>query len=167
MSTADSLETSIEKGPHTAVHALAGRWRGHTKVWFEPGKIGDESDYEASIKLILGGRFALLEYEGAMLGKPLQGIAIIGYHFDAQAYEMAWIDSAHMGSAIMFASSAAKPAGLSVLGRYGGHDGSPAWGWRTAFERSDENRLIVSAYNVTPDGEESLAVETDYRRSGS
>lgn len=50
----------------------------------------------------------------------------------------------------------------TVLGSYGAADGPP-WGWRTTFERAGD-RLVVRHFNITPAGEEALAVQFDLER---
>ncbi|MEM1213297.1 MAG: DUF1579 family protein [Planctomycetota bacterium] len=40
------------------------------------------------------------------------------------------------------------------------------WGWRTVYRLLDDDHLAIRAYNVTPAGEETLAVEMRYERVG-
>lgn len=52
----------------------------------------------------------------------------------------------------------------SVLGSYPAGEG-PDWGWRTTLEMRGRDNLVISHYNITPGGEESIGVEIDYKRS--
>lgn len=77
---------------------------------------------------------------------------------------MAWVDSFHMGTGIMF-SQGSKPGKLfSVLGNYGEPGTPEPWGWRTVLELRDSNTLVITAYNITPAGEEGMATETVFSR---
>jgi hypothetical protein len=82
-----------------------------------------------------------------------------------QRYEAAWVDSGHNGTAIMFSESEPTQTGpVNVLGTYGGHDGGETWGWRTELEFPQDDRLLITMYNITPQGQEAKAVEFDYAR---
>lgn len=162
--TDEQLAESLDLGPHYELARLAGHWEGSTRVWFEPGVLGDESPMRGSIRLVLGGRFALHEYEGALGGKSLQGLAIYGYHVKRNRFEMAWIDSFHMGTAIMLATGGGNGPFLA-LGQYEAPHGGLQWGWRTDIELLNEDALVITAWNVSPQGEKARAVETRYFRS--
>ena len=150
--------------PHQQLRALEGRWRGVAKTYFEPGVLGDESEWRGTIRPILGGLYMLHEYEGKFDKTPHVGMAIVGYSTNYKRYEMAWVDTHHNGRAIMFAVGAPHDGHASVLGSYPDGVGGPDWGWRTEFEVRDANTIVINAYNITPTGEEALAIETVYRR---
>lgn len=158
------FEISLESGIHKELSALIGNWEGTTKTWFEPGIIADESVMKGTIRPILGGRFVMHEYKGSLNNKPFDGIAIYGFDIPNNKLQCAWIDSFHMGTGMMLSNGDALENGFSILGSYGGPDIPVPWGWRTVIELIDKDNLVITAYNISPEGQEDKATETIYRR---
>ena len=64
----------------------------------------------------------------------------------------------------MFCTGDAKQNGFSVLGSYPDTDGGPDWNWRTEVELIDKDHLIITSYNISPEGSEAKAVESKLTR---
>ena len=157
-----TLEASLADGPHHLLGRLAGGWTGASKTWFKPGELADESLFEGRFTTALDGRFALFEYTSEMQGKPRGGRAWYGFHLDDGEFTKAWIDTFHTGTLIMTFSGAAVEGGFEVAGSYAAGDG-PRWGWRSRVVLADDD-LVITDFNVTPDGQAAKAIETTLRR---
>jgi hypothetical protein len=150
--------------PHHFLAQLAGNWSGISKLWLEPGKLADESPVVGTIQLLLEGRFALYLYQGSIEGESQHGMFTFGCNTTLEKYEASWVDSFHNNTAIMFCSGDAIENGFFVLGSFPDPTGGPDWGWRTEVRLVDGSHLVITAYNISPEGEEAKATETDLKR---
>ncbi|MCT8334059.1 DUF1579 domain-containing protein [Leptospira sp. 85282-16] len=165
--TTNKFEESLKEGPHNQLQQLLGHWSGKTKTWFEKDVLADESDAEATITSLLDGRFISIDYHSSLDGKPFVGKMILGFDIPYQRFTSSWIDSFHMGSQIMLSSGESKGKGFSVLGSYGNPEyGDKLWGWRTEIQFLSEKEFSLTAFNISPEGEEAKATETIYKRVG-
>jgi hypothetical protein len=160
------LEQSKASGAHFQLSRMVGEWKGTAKTWFDPSKLEDESPISGSMRLIMGGRFILHEYQSSFKDEPLTGMAIYGYNLDLQKFQCAWMDSFHNGSAIMFSQGQKGDASINMLGSYAyiTPDTEQHWGWRTHIEMTSDSEMVMTAFNISPDGQESKATETIYRK---
>lgn len=158
-----------EGGAHHRLARMAGEWEGVFKLWFEADKLACESPQRGTIRVVLGGRFLLHEYQSRFGDDPIEGLAIYGCHLDDGRYESAWVESFGTGTSIMFSTApfSTGPASdprFEVLGDYGDGQGGPRWGWRTRIEQPDDETLLITMTNISPEGDAVKAVEIRYRR---
>lgn len=162
---ANAFEDSAAHGRHAQLARMQGQWEGSTKVWFEPGTppVVDATQ-RGSIRAVGGGRFLLHEYTCSTGDDASEGVALYAMHLDANAFEIAWVDTFHSGTSILFSTDDTKSGTFRALTHYGDGAGGPPWGWRTEIDQIDDDTLVIRMTNITPDGQECPAVETRYRR---
>ncbi len=161
------LQESKNKGPHLKLSKLEGNWEGIARTWFDPATLEDESPVKGNMKLIMDGKYVLFEYQGSFGGKPLSGLAIHGYNLELKRFESTWLDSFHTGTAIMFFKGNQNDEAINMLGSYAyvTPEAEQHWGWRTEIEMTKENEMVITSYNISPEGAEAKATESILKRS--
>ncbi len=144
----------------------AGSWQGTYHLYLYPDQ-HHTSASRATVIPVLGGRFARVDYDWAYDGAPQEGSLLLGAEEATGAVTAVWIDTWHMGDGIMICPGAANEAGAIVVrGSYAAPPG-PDWGWRTELAPDGPDGWRLRMINVTPDGQEMLAVEVDFGRTRS
>lgn len=150
---------------------MVGEWQGRYRVWLEPPAVCTDCRSMLHVEPLLNGRFISADYDwlsGAMPaigeapavdGESQSGSFMLGVT-GAGEWQMAWVDSWHNGDSILFSTGGPDP---NVTGVYA--PGDEPWSWRTVFELREPDHLVITAYNIAPDGREEIATEGDYRRT--
>ena len=141
---------------------LVGEWKGTNRLhtpWM-PVQL-QESNSTASVRSKMNGQFLTIEYTWEYESKPQEGMLILGRDSKSDAVQAVWTDSWHSKDVLMLCNGSIDADGrISVVGSYAVPE-HPDWGWRTEITPG-ENSFRYAMYNVTPEGEEDLAVETDF-----
>ncbi|MCU0617477.1 MAG: DUF1579 domain-containing protein, partial [Gemmatimonadaceae bacterium] len=143
-------------------------------LWFDRDASGQgrtlriaafESDTTLVVERAVGDVITLLRYTWAHDGTAHDGVLLVRDTAPDAPPAMVWADSFHTGGTFMSLGPGQRTAqGVSATGSYAAPPG-PDWGWRIALEATAPAKLTLRMYNITPDGEEALAVEAIYSRS--
>ena len=118
----------------------------------------------AIITLAAQSRFLSIQYNWSDSDQPQDGLLIVSHAESLQTVHAVWIDSWHMGDLFMWLKGNLTTAdSVSVQGSYAASPG-PDWGWRIDIETGASDRFRGVMYNISPEGEQALAVEANYTR---
>ncbi len=150
-----------------AIAACAGEWRGSNRLHDPNTGAPEDTHSTLAVHPVLGGRFVRLDYTWSYQGKPQEGSLLLGHQPKAGVLTGHWIDGWHMGDRVLSCEGRSPEGGeLSVLGHFPAPPG-PDWGWRIEVRPDGGERLRVVHVLISPEGEESPAVEADYVRAGA
>lgn len=147
-----------------ALLACAGRWSGSSTLQDPEYGIAEECRSEAVLTPVAGDRFVRVDYTWSYKGAPQDGSLLLGWDPGTELYTAHWIDSWHMGRAVMACQGASDGAAISVRGSYAAPPG-PDWGWRIDVVPRDGDTLRLTMFNITPQGDEAEAVDAVYSRA--
>jgi hypothetical protein len=105
--------------------------------------------------MILGGRYALLDYKGEMMGQPFQGLQISGYDNIATAYTTFWIDNSSTSFYLLKGTYDAAKKTYTFAGRWADPLGgeTPV---RMIVKIVSPDEYVSEPYMRLPDGKEFL-----------
>jgi len=143
---------------------FTGDWKGTNNLYLswlpDPLK---PSDGTMNVSMKAKGQFVQFDYTWAYEDEPQEGLIVLGCDTKTDAVQAVWTDSWHSRHTFMVSDGKVDENGaVSVKGYYKVPD-HPDWGWRTDIIPAGDSIKIVM-YNVSPEGEEELAVDTEYIR---
>jgi len=147
---------------------LTGPWQGTYQLQDPYNNLAVDSASTAIVTPLLGGRFVRLDYTWEYENQPQEGSILWGHEGDSDTITAYWIDSWHVGDKVMVCRESDHDRSIiSVLGGYSAPPG-PDWGWRTTIEPTeDPTGFRMTMYNITPDGQEDLAIGVTYKKAYS
>jgi hypothetical protein len=146
----------------------AGEWAGTNDLVLGEGGAPLRTAATACVTAVLLGRFVRVDYTWSYEGQPQEGMMLIGYQPKAGLVTMDWADTMHNGRRVMHCVGGAAGDGtLEVKGSYPAPPG-PDWGWRTVItpSASGGEKLVITMYNIWPEGKEDFAVRMELVRAG-
>ena len=140
---------------------LAGDWQGTNLLWLSEQPL--ESETTATVRSAAGGTCLCIEYVWSYEGEAQQGILLLGSQ-GKDAVQSIWRDSWHSGGEFMTSDGQVEGLGqVQILGHFAVPPG-PDWGWRTHLRTEGKDDFEIAMTNISPEGEEDLAVRMEFRR---
>lgn len=149
---------------HPNLASLTGKWEGTNKLnlpWLPDPVV--ESRSTADIQFRALEQAIEIVYKWEYEGKPQEGVIMISTNKNSDQTTAVWTDSWHSANVLMVCIGTVSNEGtVNVKGSYSVPD-HPDWGWRTEIlPKGDTFKYLM--FNVSPEGEETWAVETEFRK---
>ena len=145
--------------------ALTGQWKGSYRL-HRSSQLSEkthDSVSNAKIELRFKEQFLAIEYAWEYEGKRQEGVLILGCDEGSDAVQAIWTDSWHMSHKFIVCDGVIDDRGrVEVHGYYSVSD-KQDWGWQTEIV-AEPQRFQVSMFNVSPEGDKDMAVESIYTR---
>ena len=156
------------KSAHDLYKQMLGKYTGTYTLWLRPGVPAQKSDAAGEFTSVAGDQYFLMTYSWGPKGAEATNGSREGVFLLAGKDRTAtatWGDSFHMTPLPMQCEGELNEQGtkLTFPGTYSAGDG-PDWHWRTEFTIQGHEGITMEAYNITPEGQEMLAVRAELKR---
>ena len=144
---------------------LLGNWSGTKQLWLAPDAKAVQSASTAQVSPMAQGQFIALAYTWESEDEPQDGLILFQPETSDAPTRAVWLDSWHVRNDVMVCEATPEGGVMSLNGSYPAPPG-PDWGWRIEIEMGQASSLVFRMFNITPEGQEALAVLAQYERSG-
>ncbi|MBZ0265671.1 DUF1579 domain-containing protein, partial [bacterium] len=149
---------------HKVLDRMVGSWE-ITQKMHGMGETPMESKGSAEIQWILGGRWIQQNLSADMMGKPFNGMGLIGYDNFKNAYVTAWVDD--MSTSLWYATGWYNKK-YDLIEQYGQMDeymtNESDRTARHVIRFKDEDKFIYEIHDPHIGGENTLVLEITYSR---
>lgn len=137
---------------------FVGAWTGSYELWLDPDGEPLRSHSTAEVDLDASGCL-VIRYAWTFEANPQYGLMMVTR--SDEGHQLAFTDSFHSANAIFYCAG----TDASVVNVLGGYEaGGQKYGWRTTVQML-AGRLVVDAFNISPDEGEEHATRAVYARS--
>jgi hypothetical protein len=148
---------------HKMIAKSDGKWNADVTMWMKPGDPPQKSKGVCEDMMILGGRYQQTNFKGTMMGKPFEGMGLLGYDNAKKTFISTWVDN--MGTGIMVMEGTWDEATKTI--NFKGKGVDPATGkdmdMREVYKLVDDKTQIMEMY-CTAEGKEMKTMEIKFTR---
>lgn len=147
---------------HKHLEQAVGTWDATVKLWMAPGAPPMETKGVAKNKLILGGRFLQMKFEGEVMGQPFQGVGLEGYDNSKKKHVGIWADN--LSTMIMGLEGECDGDGKvrTMYSQYEGPDGMQKV--KTIITMESAKRHRYESWTIPADGDPVKTMEIVYTK---
>lgn len=137
---------------------LNGLFYGKQKIWMEPGEAVFESPIAAEVENKKNKQAITISYTWRYNNETVKGSFLIEPK-NERNYSCIWEDTWHNKNTAMLLEGQLQGSKIfSFVGSYGTKDNT-LWGWKIKIVPGNTGIFTIYMYNISPDGQEMLAVD--------
>lgn len=149
---------------HKWMEKTNGNWEAEMSQWMDPAAPPEKSKATVSQSSTLGGRYVIGKYSGKTMGKPMQGMSIMGYDNAKKLFVSTWIDDLGTGIVRMTGTYDETTKTLNLKG----YQTDPVTGKDTEIREEmtliDDDSYSLTMYGTGMDGKEMKFMEGTFKR---
>ncbi|MBS1714440.1 MAG: hypothetical protein JST30_08910 [Armatimonadetes bacterium] len=143
-----------------------GRWTGSSRLnlpYLPEGEQVEESASTLTVTTDQKQTYATVDITWSTKGDDQTGRILVAGGEDGNV-SAGWSDSWHQSGGVMSLVGNGMTGPTKVTGAFSAGEG-PDWGWRIEFWSDGPDAFQMKMFVITPDGEETWAVQGDYVRA--
>jgi hypothetical protein len=149
---------------HKTLRQLVGNFKYTMTMWQHPGAQPEKTTGTSKNKMMFD-RFLVQEVKGKVMGKPFEGMGVLGFDTLKNQIVSSWIDN--MGTGMMTSTGSLDTATKTVSEQ--GTFTCPMTAdhvrkFRGAMTITDKNRYTYEMFHTGPDGAEFKSMSIEYTR---
>lgn len=146
------MEYAMPGEVHKMIAKSDGEWAGTVVQWMAPNTDPIKSECNATVKMIMDGRYQTTEMKSNMMGMPFEGLGTLAYDNLKKVFISTWIDNMGTGLTVMQGTWNEKTRSLTLKGKMVDPTSGGEVDIREVFTMKDEKTQTIEMYSPSPDG---------------
>ncbi len=147
---------------HEMLAKREGSWRCTTKMWMAPGAPPEEHEGEATMQMIMGGRYLFQQFNMTFNGMDFEGAGLTAYDRMSGEYQSIWVDN--MSTAILWSTGKEKNGQCVMKGKSPDMMTGKYVPMRTVERMVDDNTFVMEMYMPGEGNKDFKSMEITYTR---
>jgi hypothetical protein len=137
---------------HKMMAQSNGEWTGTVTQWMTPNAEPMKSECNASVKMIMDGRYQTTEMKSNMMGMPFEGLGTLAYDNVKKVFINTWIDNMGTGLTVTQGVWNEKTQSITFKGKMVDAAAGCEIDIREVFTIKDEKTQMIQMFSPSPDG---------------
>ncbi len=163
----DNMTKMGMPGPeHEYIKALEGKWNAVVKMKMGPDAPWAESKGVMTNKMVLGGRWLQMDFNGESMGQPFAGMGLMGYDNMTKKYVSTWTDTMSTGMMVTYGTADAAHKSFTMEGEMPDPMAAGKMAkYKTVTTIEGADKSTYKMFCAGPDGKEYCCLDITYTKA--